>query len=173
MKVIVAVRIFWFSSSLSFSSPYKSKCTNLVSERKVILLTLSIGFTTPKRVFLWLIKLGQRSKKWQVVSASREQLQVSWGVSRKWCDFLWLFKGLRPTRSWKIHLMPLSCMLYKLFFTGRYNFRSCRLKTDIDSAPHNSGPRSFHIDTLSGKKLLRYLSVLHAISFRTLLWRNP
>ena len=150
-----------FSSYLNVSSPYKSKCSNNLSTRKGILYARRMGFTVPKRALLWIVKLGQWSKKWHVVPAIPiEQLKAT----ERGCSYpanvgksLWIFRGLSYTRSWKIHLMPLSWTLKMLLFTRRYSFKSVSLNFDIDSNSRRLGPKSFHIDTLSVKKLLRYL----------------
>ena len=167
---MVAFKIFWLSSSLNFSSPYKSNWSKLLSSRKRVVYLSSMGLIVAKSTFLGLTKFGQLIKKWQVVSAVLSlQLQIALGVSSNLCAFLWLLRGLNPTRSWKIHLIPLSCMLNKLFLVGRYNFNRLRLKTASDSEPRSSGPRSFHKETLSGKKLSLYRWVVLVISLRLLL----
>ena len=145
MNSMVAIKMFWLSSNLNFSLPYKSRCTSSSSARKGD--DRNMGFATLKRAFLWMIKVDQWSKIWHVVSATlSEQLQVSNGVSRKWCAFLWLFRGLKRTRSWKIHLVPLSCMLYSFFlwavyfqkfsFEDRYCLGTSQLRSQI--VPHGN-----------------------------------
>ena len=130
MNLMVAFKIFWLSSSLNFSSPYKSNLTKLLSSTKRVVYLSSMGLIVAKSTFLGLTKFGQLIKKWQVVSAVLSlQLQIALGVSSNLCALLWLLRGLKPTRSWKIHLIPTSYMLNKLFLGGRYNFNRLRLKT--------------------------------------------
>ena len=117
MNLMVASKIHWLSSRLNLSLPYKRSWSKLLSSRKRVLYLSSMGLTVAKRTFLGLTKLEQLRKKWQEVSAIfGEQLQKSLGVSSKLCALLWLLRGLKPTRSWKIHLIPTSNILNKLFF---------------------------------------------------------
>ena len=164
MNWMVCFKIFGLSSSLNFSSPYKSNMTKLFSSTKRVVYLSSMGLIVAKSTFLGLTKFGQLIKKWQVVSAVLSlQLQIALGVSSNLCAFLWLLRGLKPTRSWKIHLIPTSYILNKLFLTGRYNFNRLRLKMASDFEPRSSGPRSFHKETVFGKKLFLYRWVLLGI----------
>ena len=123
-------------------------------------LSSNIGFRVSKRLRLCSTKLGQCSRKWWEVSAFALRWQVSSGVSWNFWFFLWLLRGLKPTLSWKIHLIQFgSWISNKLLISGRYIFKMFFLKIDKDSAPRFSGPKRFHKMTLSGKKLSRYLSV--------------
>ena len=167
---MVAFKIFWLSSSLNFSSPYKSNLTKLLSSTKRVVYLSNMGLILAKSTFLGLTKFGQLIKKWQVVSAVLSlQLQIALGVSSNLCALLWLLRGLKPTRSWKIHLIPTSYILNKLFLGGRYNFNRLRLKMASDSQTHSLGPRSFHNEALSGKKLSLYRWVVLVMSLRSLL----
>ena len=167
---MVAFKIFWLSSSLNFSSPYKSNWSKLLSSMKRVVYLSNMGLIEAKSTFLGLTKFGQLIKKWQVVSAVlSRQLQIALGVSSNLCALLWLLRGLKPTRSWKIHLIPTSYILNKLFLGGRYNFNRLRLKTASEIEPRSSSPISFHKETLSGKKLFLYHWVLLVISLRSLL----
>ena len=97
---MVAIKKFWLSSSLNFSSPHKSNLNKLLSSRKRILYLSSMGLIVAKSTFLGLAKLGQLIKKWQVVSAVfSEQLQISLGVSSNFYDFLEDLNPHEPGKS--------------------------------------------------------------------------
>ena len=61
MNLMVAFKIFWSSSSLYFSSPYKSNWSKLLSSKNRVLYLSSMGLTIAKSTFVGLTKLGYSS----------------------------------------------------------------------------------------------------------------
>ena len=81
-KQIVAFRIAWLTSELSFPSPYKHKSIFFLSDR-FDMSPFKIEMVS-RRIFLSLVKNEQRKRKWEVDSiSSRPQLQIGLKVSAK------------------------------------------------------------------------------------------
>ena len=59
IKLIVALRMVWFSSRLKVSLPYRSKCTISLSSKECKLFFCNMGFVASKMLRLCSIKLGQ------------------------------------------------------------------------------------------------------------------
>ena len=75
---------------------------------------------------------------------------IIWSILKIVSQFM-TFKGLKPTRIWKIHPISLGLWIPKvLFFVGRIIFKILFLKIDIDRASRNSGPMSFQETTVFG-----------------------
>ena len=106
-----------------------------------------------RRCDLSFLKLGQWSKKWQVVSISKPQRQLGLRESSKSCLNFWSRRRFKPRRNLVICLIPLVLkQLYVLIGKFLINFkihfkkllRLLELRKDLS--------RSFHSIIRKGKK---------------------
>ena len=99
------------------------------------------------------IKLGQWSKKWQVVSMSKPQLQIGLSKSRIQCLNLWSRRWLKSRRKLVRCLISLVLkQLYVLLGEGLINFRILFLKILKLSEFQIDLSRFFHLSITEAKK---------------------
>ena len=103
------------------------------------------------------------------------QRQISDGVSRKWCCFLWLRKKLKPTLNWKRWRRPLGSCKPKIDLDfGRKKDKRCSFRVSRVGKYSKLVMIPFQEEIASGKKLFLYLSLLNFISRKTVFrkgWR--
>ena len=118
MKSMVSLSIREFCELLRPLYPYSRQDTLSLMDKSAKLTKICDIFA--KRDVLRTEKKGHISKKCVVSSGPFPHRQVSFSVSAKLWDFLWAFRGLKATRSWKIRLIPSGLWTLKItFFIGR------------------------------------------------------
>ena len=113
----------------NFSCPYRRRCTLFLPYNVSKSFNIKIVSIISNSFCLCVVKRGHSNKKCSVVSALSAQRHVSTWVSRKLWFFLWLFKGLSPTLTWKIQPMPLQLRILKVSFSlvlliSTWNFKN-------------------------------------------------
>ena len=122
----------------------------------------NIPSTFSSSACLWTVKIGHIRKKCFVSSIPERQEQISLGVSRKLCLFLWCLSGLSPILSWKMILVIRGLWIPKIDLgSGRINDRMCFFSTSKVGNSSKAEIMLFHKTIASGKKLLRNFVVRH------------